>query len=171
VTTDDPPGSTLGLAVTTIHRPHPVATTKECLMKALIQNRRKHSDEGFTLIELLLVIIILGILAAVVVFSVRGVSDRGQSSACKTSRAATIVAIEAFYAKNGFYPASLSALQPDFIADLPNPSPLPPADAMAVNGPTKSGSNPPTKEWTLQYAGGGASYTFTATVLPANGSC
>ena len=56
-------------------------------MRALINKRREDNEGGFTLIELLLVIIILGILAAVVVFSVRGVSDRGQSSACKTGTA------------------------------------------------------------------------------------
>ena len=40
--------------------------------------------KGFTLIELLVVIVILGILAAVVVFAVSGITDRGQGSACKT---------------------------------------------------------------------------------------
>ena len=115
-------------------------------MKALIQNRRKHSDEGFTLIELLLVIIILGILAAVVVFSVRGVSDRGQSSACKTSRAATITALEASYAKLGDYPANLDVLKAGgFVSDLPNPSGTP---TNAVNGPLKGA----TPEWTITYA-------------------
>lgn len=39
-------------------------------------------DQGFTLIELLVVITILGILAAVVVFSVGGLGDKGQASAC-----------------------------------------------------------------------------------------
>ena len=37
----------------------------------------KKQDEGFTLIELLIVIVILGILATVVVFSVRGLTDPG----------------------------------------------------------------------------------------------
>lgn len=42
----------------------------------------KRREEGFTLIELLIVIVIIGILAAVVVFAVSGIADRGQSSAC-----------------------------------------------------------------------------------------
>ena len=141
-------------------------------MKALINNRRKHSDEGFTLIELLLVIIILGILAAVVVFSVRGVSDRGQSSACKTSRAATITALEAFFAKNDLYPADLGELQTEgFLRDLPNAGDFLGgnlARPMSVNGPTKGGS----VEWKVFYVPGGATgYTITTPVLPVNGSC
>ena len=39
-------------------------------------------DRGFTLVEILVVIAILGVLAVVVAFSVRGVTDRGESAAC-----------------------------------------------------------------------------------------
>ena len=59
------------------------------------------SDEGFTLIELLLVIIILGVLAAVVVFSVQGISDRGNASACKATRANISAAAETVANKLG----------------------------------------------------------------------
>jgi prepilin-type N-terminal cleavage/methylation domain-containing protein len=62
-------------------------------------------ERGFTLIELLVVIAILGILATVVVFAVGGITDRGKNSACKTEVKTVQTAIEAFYAKNGSYPA------------------------------------------------------------------
>ncbi len=52
--------------------------------KALIAKKRK--DKGFTLIELLIVIAILGILSTIVVLSVRGIQDRGQSSACSSDK-------------------------------------------------------------------------------------
>ena len=39
-------------------------------------------DKGFTLVELLIVIVILGILATITVFAVRGITDQGQTSAC-----------------------------------------------------------------------------------------
>ncbi|MFC7505224.1 type IV pilin protein [Nocardioides sp. CPCC 206347] len=64
---------------------------------------RRRNDNGFTLIELLIVIVILGILAAIVAFSVRGIVDRGDASACKAEVKTIATAEEANYAKNGSY--------------------------------------------------------------------
>jgi prepilin-type N-terminal cleavage/methylation domain-containing protein len=58
-------------------------------------------DKGFTLVELLIVIVILGILATVVVFAVRGITDQGQESACDADKKSLEVAIEAYYAQYG----------------------------------------------------------------------
>jgi general secretion pathway protein G len=81
---------------------------------------RRRDEAGFTLIELLMVIVILGILAAVVVFSVRGINDRGETSACKANVATAETAVEAYYAKNGNYPANLAAAVPDFLHSDPS---------------------------------------------------
>ena len=143
-------------------------------MRALINKRREDNEGGFTLIELLLVIIILGILAAVVVFSVRGVSDRGQSSACKTSKATATAALEAYYATNNAFPADLGVLKTSgFLADLPNPGNLVNADVnhpMSVNGPNKSDGSGP--EWKILYVPSGNTYILTVTPpTGTNGSC
>jgi general secretion pathway protein G len=58
---------------------------------------------GFTLVELLVVIVILGILAAVVVFAVQGINDKGQTSACKADKAALSAAEERYYVDNQTY--------------------------------------------------------------------
>lgn len=138
-------------------------------MRAL---RKQHdrNDEGFTLIELLLVIIILGILAAVVVFSVRGVSDRGQASACKTSKQTTIAALETYYAQNNAYPDDLDQLRvAGLVAEggLPNLS----ADKKSLHGPEKGNATPPEYEWTIAYTKNGDGTYSINTSGPQGSSC
>ena len=58
-------------------------------------------DKGFTLVELLIVIVILGILATVTVFAVRGITDRGQDNSCDVEQRTIETAIESYYAQNG----------------------------------------------------------------------
>ena len=67
-------------------------------------------DKGFTLVELLIVIVILGILATVTVFAVRGITDRGQKNSCAVDNRTLTTAIEAFYAQNQRDPATIAEL-------------------------------------------------------------
>jgi general secretion pathway protein G len=64
----------------------------------------RKNESGFTLVELLIVIIILGVLAAVVVFSVQAFQNRGESAACKTDFKSVETALEAYYAQTSGYP-------------------------------------------------------------------
>ena len=61
----------------------------------------KGKNKGFTLIELLIVIVILGILAAVTVFAVRGITDKGKTSACASDQATLATAVESYFAQFG----------------------------------------------------------------------
>src|SRR5262245_31285211 len=67
-------------------------------------------DKGFTLVELLIVIVILGILATVTVFAVRGITDQGKQSTCAADKKTYEVASEAFWAKNQAWPTNDAAL-------------------------------------------------------------
>ncbi|WP_063755810.1 MULTISPECIES: type IV pilin protein [unclassified Streptomyces] len=60
--------------------------------------RNEATEAGFTLIELLVSIVILGILASIVVFSVRGINDKGQTAACRTDKSTIQTAEEAYFA-------------------------------------------------------------------------
>jgi prepilin-type N-terminal cleavage/methylation domain-containing protein len=64
-----------------------------------LQEARKDA-KGFTLIELLIVIVILGVLAGIVVFSVNGITDRGAKAACKADVETVTTAGEAFIANS-----------------------------------------------------------------------
>jgi len=81
------------------------------VLQRIRKGRDGESDSGFTLTELLITIVILGILAAIVVFAVGAFSNDGKAAACKTDLKSVEIAVDAYYAKNSKYPAGNSTAE------------------------------------------------------------
>jgi prepilin-type N-terminal cleavage/methylation domain-containing protein len=74
-------------------------------MRSVIKKSRpamgvSEKDGGFTLIELLIVIVILGILAAIVAFSLSGTTGQASVAACQSDAKTVATAVAAFQADN-----------------------------------------------------------------------
>ena len=67
--------------------------------KKLQDRMATKGDEGFTLIELLIVIVVLGILAAVVVFALSSVNHNAKQSACNADAKTVETAVSAYNAQ------------------------------------------------------------------------
>jgi len=63
-----------------------------------VWDRAQRNRDGFTLVELLIVIVILGVLATVVVFAVRGVRAEAEETACAADKRSLVTAVEGYFA-------------------------------------------------------------------------
>jgi general secretion pathway protein G len=66
---------------------------------------------AFTLIELLLVLVILGILAAIVIPKFSGRTEQAKITAARTQISSFSTALDAFEVDNGYYPKGRDGLQ------------------------------------------------------------
>src|SRR5687768_6106147 len=70
-------------------------------------------DSGFSLVELLVVIVVLGILATVVVFAVRGIVGDSELTACEAERHNVATAVESWFSKNSGSTVPPTGVGPD----------------------------------------------------------
>ncbi len=78
-------------------------------MNTYIKDRR---EEGFTLIELLIAIVVVGILTAVVIVGIGGLTNSGKKGVCQASADATKAAVAVHFANQtpNAYPTSIAQM-------------------------------------------------------------
>jgi general secretion pathway protein G len=67
---------------------------------------RRYNQDGFTLIEIMVVILILGLLATIVVQSLRGAADKAKRVKAQADLAEYKTALDRYYLDNGTYPST-----------------------------------------------------------------
>jgi len=112
-------------------------------MKLKQRNRKNHCGQrGFTLVELLLVLVILGILAAVVIPKFSGRTEQAKEQAARTQITTFRTALDAYEVDNGGYPRGRNGLQ-DLIVQ--------PRDAQNWRGPYLQTDRIPQDPWGGEY--------------------
>lgn len=94
--------------------------------------RIKKQESGFTIVELLIVIVVIGILAALVLNTFQGVQARARDTERTTDINALHTQYEVYYNDNGYYPTfAVAAAAANF----------PGLDTEALNDPNGNGLN------------------------------
>ncbi|MER5867072.1 prepilin-type N-terminal cleavage/methylation domain-containing protein [Kitasatospora sp. NPDC002040] len=121
-------------------------TNLQGALRRRARTRNETAEAGFTLIELLVVIVILGVLSAIVVFSVRGINDKGQSAACKTDKATIQTAEEAYLASGrGGYATMAELVSGGFLSSPStwyDAAPTPNSNTYAITPVTPAAGSP-----------------------------
>lgn len=97
---------------------------------------QKTAQKGFTIVELLIVIVVIGILAALVLNTFSGVQRRARDTERQTDVNSVATQLEVYYNDKGFYPT-----ETDLSNDTWVDTNLPGMDLAALRAPGTSGNS------------------------------
>lgn len=92
----------------------------------MVLKNSKLSKKGFTIVELLVVIVVIGILAAITVVSYTGVTTKANTATNQSNANSVVKSLQAHYADNNTWPvfgassaATITAINTNNVATLP----------------------------------------------------
>ena len=80
----------------------------------------KSSQEGFTLVELIIVIVVIGILAAIILVAYSGITAQANDTKYKSNAESVRKVAETINADKGYYPDAVSDFDDSDYTDLPS---------------------------------------------------
>jgi general secretion pathway protein G len=78
---------------------------------------------GFTLVEVILVVVIVGILAAIVIPRITYSRTQAENAACNATVSMLNSQIELYYTDKGVWPGNYTELRPDYVDESPTTCP------------------------------------------------
>ena len=131
--------------------------------------KKNIKNRGFTIVELLVVIVVIGILAAITIVSYVGITSRANTTKALANANSAKQVAEVFFAENGFYPSydGNSPMTTEAWAVVPTLAKMPASITMIPGASMDTGDNGPD---TLNTTNGLTSVSWSCYQTCANGS-